>query len=279
MRELTLRAPAKLNLFLLVLNRRTDGYHSIFTLFQKISLWDDIGLSIRPGGRGVELECLGARLPTGPENLAYDAARCFLDETGLDFRVRVHLRKAIPVGGGLGGGSSDAAAVLKGLNRLTGEPLSGEVLHILACRLGADVPFFLMDAPAAFGCGTGTDLERVVLPGFSFVLICPDFGISTRWAYQKCELTSRGQSTIFDPGEALQAASWRNDLERAVLQRHPEIARAKVCLRELGAEVALMSGSGSTVFGVFFSEAAAARAARELQVVHGLRAFTARSLT
>jgi 4-diphosphocytidyl-2-C-methyl-D-erythritol kinase len=279
MSSLTLLAPAKINLFLLINGRRPDGYHLIFTMFQKVSLWDEIELSVGPGEkRGIYLECPDSELSSGPANLAYQAAELFLEKVGLDLAVKIILRKKIPIGGGLGGGSSDAASVLKGLNELAGFPFNRASLHFLGCSLGADVPFFLLEAPAAVGRGIGTELEVVDVPHRWYVLVYPGFSVSTRWAYKNYVLTGQDEDTIFDAGEAIRTAMWRNDLEKVIIARYPEIGRIKVKLMAFGAEAALMSGSGSTVLGSFLSQEEAYRAASSLEVNRGLYTLLVESL-
>ncbi|NIA08962.1 MAG: 4-(cytidine 5'-diphospho)-2-C-methyl-D-erythritol kinase [Nitrospiraceae bacterium] len=265
MNSLTLLVPAKINLFLLIQGRRPDGYHLIFTLFQKISLWDELALSIGRGKGEIHLECPGTNLSSGPQNLAYRASTLFLKETGLDLQIKIVLKKTIPVGGGLGGGSSDAASVLKGLNELAGFPLDQPGLHSLASSLGADVPFFLLEAPAAIGRGIGTELEVISTPHRWYVLVYPGFSVSTRWAYRQYLLTSPNGDTTFGIDKTIEAAMWQNDLERLVILRYPEIAEIKAELMSSGAEAALMSGSGSTVFGAFSSKADALIAVSSLE--------------
>jgi 4-diphosphocytidyl-2-C-methyl-D-erythritol kinase len=279
MNSLSLLAPAKINLFLLVNDRRSDGYHLVFTMFQKISLCDEIELSVGQGKkRGIYLECPGNKLISGPDNLAYQAAALFLEKAGLELEVKILLRKRIPVGGGLGGGSSDAASVLKGLNDLAGFPFNGASLHLLGCSLGADVPFFLLEEPAALGRGIGTELEVVNAPHRWYVLVYPGFSVSTRWAYENYVLTGQDQDTIFDTLEFIQSGRLRNDLEKVITGKYPEIGRIKAELMALGAEAALMSGSGSTVFGSFMSQEEAQRAASILEVKRGLHTLLVESL-
>jgi len=279
MSSLSLLAPAKINLFLLIKGRRSDGYHLIFTMFQKISLWDEIELSVEQGEKkGIYLECSGNKLISGPDNLAYQAAELFLEKAGLDLAVEILLRKRIPIGGGLGGGSSDAASVLKGLNELAGFPFNAASLHLLGCSLGTDVPFFLLEAPAAVGRGIGTELEVVNVPHGWYALVYPDFSVSTRWAYENYVLTGQDQDTIFDALEVIQAAMWRNDLEKVITGKYPEIGRIKAELMALGAEAALMSGSGSTVLGSFLSQEEAQRAVSILEVNRGLHTLLVESL-
>ncbi|MCD4755902.1 MAG: 4-(cytidine 5'-diphospho)-2-C-methyl-D-erythritol kinase [Deltaproteobacteria bacterium] len=279
MSSLSLLAPAKINLFLLINGRRSDGYHLIFTMFQKISLWDEIELSVGQGEKkGIYLECPDSELISGPDNLVYQASELFLEKAGLDLAVKILLKKRIPIGGGLGGGSSDAASVLKGLNELAGFPFNGASLHLLGCSLGADVPFFLLEAPAAVGRGIGTELEVVNVPHGWYVLVYPGFSVSSRWAYENYVLTGQDQDTIFDAEEVIQTAMWRNDLEKVIIGRYPEIGRIKDELVALGAEAALMSGSGSTVLGSFLSEEEAHRAASSLEVNRDLHTLLVESL-
>ena len=279
MSSLSLLAPAKINLFLLVNGCRPDGYHLIFTMFQKVSLWDEIEIFVNQGEKKrIYLECPGSNLTSGPGNLAYQAAKLFLEKSGLDLAVEILLRKRIPTGGGLGGGSSDAAFVLKGMNELTGFPFNGASLHFLGCSLGADVPFFLLEAPAAVGRGIGTEIEVFNAPHGWYVLVYPGFSVSTRWAYENCVLTGRKEDTIFDSGDAIRTAMWRNDLEKVVIARYPEIGQIKADLMTLGAGAALMSGSGSTVIGSFISQDEAHRAASSIKVNRDLHTFLVESL-
>lgn len=276
--SVSLAAPAKINLLLLVNGRRADGYHLIITLLQKISLSDRLYVEVRPGRAAVELNCPGSDLPTDSRNLAFRAAELFLEATCLDLHVRMELTKGIPIGGGLGGGSSDAAAVLRGLSTLAGKPLSAIRLRELAARLGADVPFFLLDASAAVGQGIGTELKVLVVPASWYLLVWPSFGITTRWVYGNFVLTSQNHDTTFDAEQALRTAMWRNDLEQVVVPRYPEIGRIKAALKTHGARAASMSGSGSTVFGAFFSQEGAQEAAIRLAEVNGWRTCVVRSL-
>ncbi len=247
--------PAKLNLFLFITGKREDGYHLLFTLFQKISLFDTLEI-VKSASQGIHLTC-PPWLDSGKDNLVYQAAETFFEASGITPSVQITLEKDIPAGGGLGGGSSDAAATLKGLNSMFNSPLSKATLHRLASALGADCPFFLLDEPAAIGTGTGEILEPVTTEKRWFVLVMPDFGVNTAWAYKNFKLTTRHQDTIFDARAPLDALLWNNDLEQPVMEKYPEIGKIKELLRDAGAEAAMMTGSGSTVFGVFSSEKAA----------------------
>ena len=273
---LSVRAPAKINLFLRVTGRRADGYHTLQTRMQKVGLFDL--LEVQRGGEGVRLHCVGADLPENADNLVHRAASLFL-ETVAQRRgrtlggVKISLTKNIPIAAGLGGGSSDAAAALKALNSLFETGLTAGELAAMGLELGADVPFFLADTPAALAVGIGEILTPVApLSGCFVLLVNPGFSVSTRWVYQTFALTKEEKTTIFknfresaDPAgqpclsatvEGLPAAL-ENDLETVTITRYPEIGRIKEELLAHGAVAALMSGSGPTVFALFSDQQAA----------------------
>lgn len=275
--SVVLRAPAKINCFLRVVGRRADGYHLLETMMQKVALYDEIELT--PISQGIQLHCLGADLPTGADNLVHRAAALFLqslrEATGKEPPgVRLQLTKRIPVAAGLGGGSSDAAATLLGLNRLLGTDLAPETLAAMGLQLGADVPFFLAPSPAALATGIGEVLRPVApLAGYRILLVNPGFAVATRWVYQNFSLTnkeragnlsaSRDCEVAGGVGERLPTA-WSpcqdtgNDLETVTVAKYPEIGRLKEELLRLGATLSLMSGSGPTVFALFTDPEAAA---------------------
>jgi 4-diphosphocytidyl-2-C-methyl-D-erythritol kinase len=263
----TIMAPAKINLNLQVLGRRPDGYHEIDTFMQKLALADS--LELRTAAAGVNLSCPDSALPEDEGNLAYRAAVFFLERAGIRKGVAIVLRKQIPIAGGLGGGSSDAAAVLRGLNRLFAPGLSTETLLELAVRLGADVPFFVADCTAARATGIGDRLQSAPpLSSCRVLLVNPGFPVSTRGVYENLALTRQNNPYIlgreqiqdnyreFLTSGALLAA--RNDLEAVTIEWFPEIRGIKEELLAAGASIALMSGSGPTVFGLFGKEAPAA---------------------
>jgi 4-diphosphocytidyl-2-C-methyl-D-erythritol kinase len=257
--------PAKVNLFLKVVGRRSDGYHDLVTVMQPLSLADELTLTLTSGE--ISLECNNPELPLDGRNLAVKAARAFLTEAPQDFGVHIRLIKNIPLAAGLGGGSSDAAGVLLGLNDLTGHPLTAAALHRLASGLGADVPFFLLAGPAV-GRGIGDQLTPLRLPPFWYVLINPGYPVSTAWVYGNLKLDlveglgDNITGTIFSqpPGTWL-----HNDLELVTLARHPDLALRKELLQQSGALATLMSGSGPTIFGIFASFAEAQGAAQKLR--------------
>ena len=278
MDNLNIKAPAKINLFLHITGQRDDGYHDIITVFQKINLWDEITLAMPKDKKEIRLECYGDNLPGGEANIAFKAAKIFLDRTGIKYGVKIKLNKRIPIGAGLGGGSSDAAAVLKGLNTMAGNILNNDDMNNLACLLGADVPFFMSDVAAAIGTGTGAELEAIDTAQRFYLLVWPGFSISTKWVYEHFELTSQPYDTIFDAKQVFRARLWVNDLEKVVAYQYPQIEAIKNRLMDLGAEASMMSGSGSTVFGVFTSRHGAEAAVAGLGLSENQRSYVVEGL-
>jgi len=271
-------APAKINLYLHVLGRRPDGYHDLAMIMQRVSLYDRIEIALveRPG---VRVDCKGVDLPPGGENIGAVAARRLLGLAGEKRGVEISINKGIPVAAGLGGGSSDAAAVLEGLNDMLGLGLSRERLMAEGSRLGADVPFFLFKDPA-WATGIGDVLEKVEgLPSVWYVLVNPGVAVSTAWVYQSLGLTSGGGAArlprFSGPEEGL-AALLRNDLEKVTASRYPVVDEIKARLLASGASGALMSGSGPTVFGVYAEEKSARRAAEAFSGDSGWKVFVVR---
>jgi 4-diphosphocytidyl-2-C-methyl-D-erythritol kinase len=280
MRTMHSLAPAKINLYLRIIGRRPDGYHLLDSMMVPISLYDDIYITVAPGEQGVAspgaalvVRCDDPTVPDGETNLAYKAAALICQEAGLQPKIRIHLRKRIPAGAGLGGGSSNAATVLKSLNALLALGWTEARLCELGARLGADVPFFISCSPAHIG-GIGDIVTTVPpLPARSVVLVVPPFSVSTPWAYRRFDelLPANPASTQpwqLPPGQWPPREWLINDLERAVLPAYPAIAMLKDDLLRLGAEGVLMSGSGSSVFGIFCHRTVAERAIAALQA-HG----------
>jgi 4-diphosphocytidyl-2-C-methyl-D-erythritol kinase len=264
----TIRAPAKLNLRLKVTGERPDGYHDLISVMIPIDLCDVLRLKLTSQNQ-VRLSCEGFSVPTDKENLACRAAFSFFTHTGIQKGLTIKLTKNIPVAAGLGGGSSDAAAALFVINEICGRPLSLSELHALAVELGADVPFFLESKPS-LATGIGEILEPLEKwPKFWYVIVKPPLQVSTSWAYRnlKLELT-RGEYDFIvktlksDPFRVSDLLN--NDLERVTAARFPIIESIKIRLMEAGAEGALMSGSGPSVFGVFSSLDQAEKARKSL---------------
>ncbi len=278
---LRLSAPAKINLSLEVLGRRADGYHELSSLFLPVGLFDE--LVIDRSDDGISLSVTGAGLPADESNLAWRAAAVFFEAAGLEPGLEIELTKNIPLAAGLGGGSSDAAAVLKGANRLYGSPFDDSELKRLALKLGADVPFFI-DARPAWAGGVGERLTPIELPKYHFILVNPGFEVSTAWAYSRLQkpLTRPGATdTIVTPaiGSYQDLAPLANDLEPVVVERWPVVGRIRERLMEAGAKLSRMSGSGPTVFGLFETEAEAVSAEGRLKREGSWRVFLAQGLS
>lgn len=263
-------APAKVNLFLRILAREETGFHQLETVYQTLEMADRVELDAAPGTRGVYLELEGVSpdaLGPAEDNLVVRAARSFLDS--LDTRsgprpagLRIRLTKRIPHGAGLGGGSSDAATVLVGLNRMMGSPLSRGHLAEMGARLGSDVPFFLSGSALALAWGRGDRLLALdPLPGRPVLLALPAEGMATVAAYKvlaEHRTEIRAQSPgglVLDPArlrswDALSSLA-SNDFETALDRVRPELRPIWEAMRSAGARPSLLSGSGSAVFGVF----------------------------
>ncbi|MDI6736292.1 MAG: 4-(cytidine 5'-diphospho)-2-C-methyl-D-erythritol kinase [bacterium] len=251
---LKLLAPAKINLFLSVIGKRQDGYHELETILQKIELYDTIVLEEKD--EGVELEC--EQVP-GVENLVYQAASLLKQELKIKKGVKIRLEKNIPIAAGLGGGSSDAATTLIGLNKLWELGLSQDELIHLASKLGADVPFFINDCGLAYATGIGTIITPLPdLPPFWLVMILPEIKISTAKVYADLNfmltnepINSKIIEAVIKKGNIEEIPRLLfNTLEQVVLPQYPMIKRLKEELLCAGCLGVLMSGSGSTVFGI-----------------------------
>lgn len=270
--SLRVLTPAKVNLVLRVLDRRPDGFHAIWSLMHTVGLEDELTFTIQPGEVSrISLSCDNAALAADQSNLVYRAAQLVLARVDRAMDVSIILSKRIPLGAGLGGGSSDAAATIFGLTRLLGLDWSVEQMSEMGQQLGSDVPFFFV-APAACVTGRGEQVRPVQVSGSRWiVLVNPGFAVETKWAYQQLSATRPGVRPL---SPALQqvgsrsALEWseivplvENDFEAPVFAQHPVLAQIKRQLLGQGAEVALLSGSGATMFGVFAGQADAERAA------------------
>jgi len=269
------RAQAKVNLILRVLARESSGFHSIETIFLRLDLADDVRVRVASGRT---LDCRGSAMPAHglgsvEQNLAYRAAVAYADATGWPSGFAIEVDKRIPVGAGLGGGSADAGAVLRALDALSPNPLGARLVE-LATPLGADVPFMTIESPMALGWGRGERLLPLpVLETRPVLIVVPAFAVATGEAYAWVS-AERGAyapaATVIAPDSI---ATWEglaalasNDFESAVARRHPVISELLDELRSADALLALMSGSGSTVFGVFAEppDAAAVGVARSV---------------
>ncbi len=266
MDSLTVKAFAKINLSLDVLGTLPNGYHEVKMVMQTVSLFDLVTLTKKESG--ISLACSLKFLPTGADNLAYRAAEEFFRETGIDSGVDIYLKKHIPVGAGLAGGSSNAAAVLTGLNRLFSAHLSTNRLCRIGEKLGADVPYCILGG-TRLAEGIGEKLTLLPpMPDCFLVLVKPPFSISTKWAYDNIDSCP---SLVHPPTDSLIEALYENDLhkmcshmgnvlEDVSISHHPVLTSVKDDLLSLGACGAQMSGSGPTVFGIFEDENAARHA-------------------
>jgi 4-diphosphocytidyl-2-C-methyl-D-erythritol kinase len=279
MNELVLHTPAKINLCLSVIGKRPDGYHEVEMVMQAVGLYDEV--TVRLAGSGITVRCDSDAIPGGEENIAYRAAREMLDLSGSPSGIAIDIKKNIPVAAGLGGGSSDAAAVLVACNRLLGAGLGRDRLADIGTRLGMDVPFFLY-GPTALAKGRGELLTSLPSPPKFWVLLAnPGFETSTAWVYKNLNfgLTKKGDCTNIAGLKVGQIArSLHNDLERVTAAAHPVIGEMERSLLDSGALGVCMSGSGPTVFGIFTAEAACRAAA---QAIHskGWRLYPAETLT
>ena len=259
---ISLMAPAKINLSLRILGKRADGFHELETLMVPIGLADAVEVS-HGMGHEITLTCNDPELPTGAENLCVKAAEAFRVATGLDHGIAITLLKRIPHGAGLGGGSSDAAAVLKGLNELFDHPLVDEELHQIAATLGSDIPFFLGSGPA-WCRGRGEILEPTsALPKRTLLLIKPPFPVPTAWAYKKyAELKESERLPDQSEKQFLGELEIINDLEDPVFYKYILLPVMKTWLHQQpGVESAFMTGSGSTMVAVLTPETASEKIA------------------
>jgi 4-diphosphocytidyl-2-C-methyl-D-erythritol kinase len=286
-----IRAPAKINLYLRVVGRRKDGYHLLDTVLVPISLYDEIEIQrlkaarhrTRPSASPIKITCDHPLVPAGKKNLVFQAADLIMKTAGVDQPISIHVRKRIPVGAGLGGGSSDAAATLVALNRLFRLRYSMRKLEKLGLSLGADVPFFIRRRPAR-ARGIGERLTPLAnFPLLWLVILYPGFPVSTAWVYRhsRSKLTKPKVNTSITCSRSSFAKLREilvNDLEAVTIAKHPRIGMLKERLRCEEADGVLMSGSGSSVFGIFAARRFAIRAFKQLKQEEGVQAFLAHVL-
>ena len=261
-----LESPAKVNLRLEILKKREDGYHELRTILQKISLSDVLRFSLRRE-RGISIKTTNPHLPLGKRNLVYLAVQSILKKADYNGGVFIEIEKRIPLGSGMGGGSSNAAASLKAMNELLRVNFRKKELMALGLQIGTDVPFFFLEGDA-IATGIGERLKKIVLPELWYVLIYPNFEVSTRWAYQHFVLTNKRfhfnlHKLLRSPEEISNVLL--NDLEEVVSREYPQISIMKKILYSAGAMGAMMTGSGPTVFGIFSEEGGAAEAYRKVR--------------
>jgi 4-diphosphocytidyl-2-C-methyl-D-erythritol kinase len=265
MSTITLLSPAKINLTLEILGTRPDGYHELRSLIQPVDFFDEVRISAEEG-EGIAIETSGIPIPEDSDNLAWKAADLYLRKSGLALRVDIFIKKRIPPGAGLGGGSGNAASVLVGLNKLW-SAFTEETLLKIASAIGADVPFFIRSQSALVeGIGDRITVLRD-FPSFYFVVLCPNLHVSTQDVYKKWDElnparkmgdanNSAGdiQNTVSMFRDASQAPPLKNDLEAPALGLYPEINSYKKMLTSMGDLSVMMTGSGSAVYAIFKNE-------------------------
>ncbi len=250
---------SKINLHLQVLYKRPDGYHEIETIFYRVPLNDQLHISTKPG-RGLTILCSQPKVPLDSSNTIAKAYRLLCHHLGEEPGIEVMVQKKVPIGGGLGGGSANAAAFLLAINKLLKLKLPRTTLMDMGRKVGADVPFFLLEKPAALAKGVGQDLTplKAGLRGI-LLLTLPPFGVSAAWAYSHLSFPLTPPSTdinilapFVERGEIRELGSRAfNHLEDPVFSRYPLLESVKRGLQERGAAMVLLSGSGSTLFGIF----------------------------
>ena len=283
--EITVFAPAKINMILRILDRRPDGFHNLWSIMQTVALQDEVQIRLRAGRQDIQLRCDATQLAADQSNLVYRAAAEVLARAQQSIGLDIELRKRIPMGAGLGGGSSDAAATIIGLNRLLQLEWSPTQMAEAGQLIGSDVPFFLF-APSAFVAGRGETVRPVVVEGMRWVvLVNPGFGVNTKWAYQELAATRAAVTPLSLVQRELDRQSrvtWtqliaaaENDFEAPVFAAYGKLREIKRSLQAHGAEIALLSGSGATVFGVFGDEARARLAQAQFASENLMNVFVA----
>jgi 4-diphosphocytidyl-2-C-methyl-D-erythritol kinase len=268
------KAPAKINLYLRVVGRRADGYHELDSVMFPLSLCDELSLELRPASaRAVTIRCDRPGIPSDDRNLAARAARRFMEEFSGAYQIAIELRKQIPAGAGLGGGSSDAGAVIRAMAALLRVNDRARLIA-LAASIGADVPFFIDPRPARIG-GIGERIATLTNPPrLELVIAVPPIEVATAGifaALQREDWSGPPVDTDLSKlgGGRIPESMLVNDLGAAAAARHPEILKLKALLKESGAHAAAMSGSGGAVFGIFGSVDQAARAAEFVRTRSG----------
>lgn len=294
MKKMTLLAPCKVNLVLKIKRRRPDGYHDIETLFEKIGIFDKI--TLKEIGAGIKIKSRSGNIPLDDNNICYKAAKLVIGRFGIKKGVEITIQKKIPVFAGLGGGSSDGASVILGLNKMWKLRMTENEMVKLAGKVGSDAAFFIINSPFAIGKGRGELLRKVNLRlDLWHLVVTPDIKLSTANIYkiyskkhQLALTTGNHTGKILHPRPRFDnmgrlEAFLQNDLEDVVLKLKPITNRIKKSLLAFGAKASMLSGSGSSVFGIFDSKKEALKAKRmiwrTLPVTSGWQAFVAKTYT
>lgn len=284
MKKLTLKSPAKVNLYLNLLGKRTDGYHEVETIVQAIDLCDE--LTLEGAKDGIKISSSDPRVPTDEANLAYRAASLLIENLGVKKGVHIFIKKRIPIAAGLGGGSSNAAVTLVGLNRIWKLGLGKQRLIGLGRRLGMDIPFFVAGYPTAFCTGRGDEVSRLHSITNWYCLVVPPIEVCTEKAYKKVRYgephLTRPHNDVRMLAQALEEGDRRrikrlvyNGLSVAVMDVAPVVAEVLKVMKSLGAEGVLMSGSGPCVFGLTSNRKEAVNLAKEVSSRSVWRTFVA----
>lgn len=274
MNNITIKAPAKINLYLDVLGKRPDGYHDLKMIMQTISLYDEVHISIME--KGIQVDCDFSYVPSGEKNIAYKAAKLMLEKFNIKQGVGIKIIKKIPVAAGLAGGSTDAAAVMKGINELFNLDIDIETLAALGREVGADVPFCVIGGTAVAE-GVGEKLTMIKpFQHVPVVLVKPDFGVSTAYVFKKYNHLKAKKTDIEELIKVLTEKDVANvgkylynALEMVTVEEYPVIKEIKSILTNYGAEGSMMSGSGPSVFGLFNNSKKAEDAYNEFKRTYG----------
>lgn len=271
--EVTVKCYAKINLTLDILDKRPDGYHNLRSVMQSISL-ADILLIRRTDGNEIEVTSDSADIPSGRDNTVYKAAELFRSAVGVKDGIFIAIEKHIPHQAGMGGGSSDTAGALLGLNLIFGSPLSKDDLIMIAAKIGSDVPYFIIGGTAMVS-GKGEIVERLPdVPRLDLAVVKPEIGVPTAWAYQRLAEMDRLKSSeateviveaIYNRDRKSVIESLSNDFDDIVAAEFPVIAEIRERLTTLGAEKSMLSGSGAAVFGIFEEKEDAKEACKAME--------------
>lgn len=271
MNQVVIKAMAKVNLGLDVLRRLENGYHEVKMVMQTVNLYDELTVK-KEEGNGIAITSNTGELPLNEDNLIYKAARLIFEKAGKSYGVSIHLDKNIPIAAGMAGGSTDAAATLLALNKLFDFGMSKDALAEIGVKIGADVPYCIYGG-TCLSEGIGEVLTKLPdTPDCYLVIAKPGIGVSTKYVYENLHIETVTEHPDMDGMvEAIRTGSLQgvietmgNVLETVTIKRYPEIAKMKQCLLDNGAENALMSGSGPTVFGIFIEKETAEKALEEL---------------
>ena len=284
MRAIRIFAPAKLNLYLDVLEKRSDGFHNIETIFEKIDLKDEIVLKEK--GKGLKVRATPSGCSQGKDNIVYKAAKALFKEIGINLNLDIEIKKRIPVSAGLGGGSSDAASALRAINEIFKLGVSGKNLFSIASGIGKDAPFFMTDDPFASAEGAGEKIKRInIRKDFFHVLIKPSISLSTKRMYQRIDRCSfsGAKSALKKALLALKKGAkeleenYYNIFESVLAGDGAHINKAKALLLEAGARHSLLSGSGPTVFCTFERKVEAEKIFKNISGLSSMDVFLAKT--